>query len=111
MVFFDKKNCVNTRPSSDFSRCHTKSPSQFHCVVTLKSGGDPINFAHGRTPPHHFRSGGGCSNFVGISFLLTLIFPKQIELDTSSWAHFKEQTKLFIAAKALHGQRYPMPLC
>ena len=27
-----KKNCVNTRPSSDFSRCHTKSPSQFHCA-------------------------------------------------------------------------------
>ena len=29
-----KKNCVNTRPSSDFSRCHTKSPSQFHCGTT-----------------------------------------------------------------------------
>ena len=31
--FLEKKNCVNTRPSSDFSRCHTESPSQFLCAI------------------------------------------------------------------------------
>ena len=36
--FLEKKNCVNTRPSSDFSRCHTKSPSQFHCALIPSLG-------------------------------------------------------------------------
>ena len=33
--------------------------------------------------------------FYWISQLLKLISPKRIELQTSTWAHFKEQTQLF----------------